>query len=224
MTIPSTGQKVKYRPYLVKEEKVLLQAFESQDVEACIQAMVDTIKSCIDTDLNVDKLPTFDLEYMFVKLRGKSVGETSSVMAKCKECGEGNPVDIDLEEVKVEIKDNNNFIDIGGDMKVEMKYPTYDTVRGMNLETLDDRSNIESAFEMIAGSLAAVHTNDERIDCSQESKEEVLDFIQSLTTAQLSDIMMFLNNIPTLTHNVEFQCRSCQHENKFELRGISDFF
>ena len=225
MTVPSTGKKVKYRPYLVKEEKVLLQAFESGDTKTCLEAMVDTLEACIDpkSKLDVGSLATFDVEYLFVKVRSKSVGEVSTVVVNCTECGEGNKHNIDLEEVSVEVESIDNVIQITDDIAIELAYPTYDTI--IKGEVADvEKNDISAAMDIMAGSVKAVLTEEERIDCAHQSKEEVVEFLNSMTATQLQKVSDFLENMPALRHSVEFTCEKCQAENKLELKGLADFF
>ena len=223
MTVPSTGKKVKYRPYLVKEEKVLLQAFESGDTRTCLEAMADTIGACVDpkSNLVVESLSTFDVEYMFIKVRSKSVGETSHIQIKCSECGEGNPVAVDLDAIEVEVGASDNVINITDNIAVEMRYPTYGTLIEQGSDVKED---MDTALRLISMSISAVLTDEERIDCEKQSQEEVVDFLTSMTATQLKSLSDFMENMPALKHEVEFECKNCQHENKVELKGLSDFF
>ena len=225
MTVPSTGKKVKYRPYLVKEEKVLLQAFESGDTKTCLEAMVDTLDACIDpkSKLDVGSLATFDVEYLFIKVRSKSVGESSNVMVNCKECDEPNKYVIDLEAVEVEVEGGDNVVEITDDISVELAYPTYNTIIEGEIEDVE-KNDITAAMDIMAGSVKAVLTEDERIDCVNQSKEEVVEFLNSMTATQLQKVSSFLENMPSLRHSVEFTCEKCQAENKLELKGLADFF
>ena len=224
MKVPSTGKTVKYRPYLVKEEKILLQAFESGDVKTCLEAMVDTLDACIDPKSKVDvgSLATFDVEYMFTQVRAKSVGETSSILIKCKSCEENNPYEVDLEELKVEIEDNDNVIEINDELSVEMEYPTYHSFIQQDIDV--NNQDTESMFAMLASSISAVLTENERIDCKKESTESVVEFLNSMTASQLQKVVAFLEKLPALKHRVEFDCKKCGEHNDLELKGLSDFF
>jgi hypothetical protein len=229
MTIPSSGKKVKYRPYLVKEEKILLQAFESKDTVTCLQAMCDTISSCLDEKEKVDvmRLATFDIEYMFTQLRSKSVGETSSVSIKCKECEHPNTVEIDLESLSVDVSNVDNIIKINKDISVELQYPTYKSMLAgekSKSESGDQEQNMEDVLEMIASSLVAVTTNDERIDCRDESPKELMLFLDSMTAGQLQLLSIFFEDMPALKHTAIFSCKECGAHNELELKGLSDFF
>jgi hypothetical protein len=224
LTIPSTGKIVKYRPYLVKEEKVLLQAFESQDLKACLQAMCDTIEACIDDekDIEVSKLPTFDLEYMFIQIRGKSVGETSDIRITCKECGEKNEHSIDLNDITVKQEEvSSGIIDITDSIKVEVGYPNYEMI--MNRGVGEDNS-VDNALEILADTIKAVHTPDERIDVREQPRGEVVDFLNSMTASQLKILSGYIENMPKLKHDVKFNCKKCGVENEVTLEGLTDFF
>ena len=139
MSVPSTGKKVKYRPYLVKEEKVLLQAFESGDPKTCLEAMIDTIEACLDerTKIDVGSLATFDVEYMFVKVRSKSVGENSDLVIACGECKHENPVNVNLDEIDIDVSDRENVIPITENISVEMRYPTYEVLTKQDLSKIE---------------------------------------------------------------------------------------
>ena len=225
MKIPSTGKKVKYRPYLVKEEKVLLQAFESGDTKTCLEAMADTLNACIDKKSKVDvsSLATFDVEYMFLQVRSKSVGENSNIMIKCMECSEPNPLVVNLEEIEVEVDKTDNIIHIADDISVEMRYPTYDTLSQQELDP-EKTNDMDTAMSLLAASISAVLTDEERIDCSEQKTSEVIDFLASMTNTQMGKIGDFLENMPALKHDIEFECTKCEHHNKLELKGLSDFF
>ena len=229
MTIPSSGKSVKYRPYLVKEEKILLQAFESQDTVTCLQAMCDTIEACLDEreKVSVGELATFDIEYMFTQLRSKSVGETSTISVKCMECSDANDVVIDLDSLSVDVSDTENLIQINDEIGVELQYPTYKSMlagEAAKSETNTEDQNLNGVLEMIAGSIVAVITEKERIDCRSQSPKEVMAFLDSMTAAQLQLLSVFFEDMPSLKHSIEFDCKGCETHNELELKGLSDFF
>lgn len=225
MKIPSTGKRIKFRPYLVKEEKVLLQAFESGDIKTCLEAMVDTLDACIDPKQKVDvgDLATFDIEYMFTQVRSKSVGETSTIIIKCKDCEEQNPYQIDLDDLEVEMEENNNVIQINDGISVEMRYPTYRGFIDQDLGDLNDE-NSEAMFQVLASSVAAILTEDNRIDATQEDPKDVVEFLESMTAGQLKKVTAFLEELPSMRHLAKFTCKNCASENELELKGLADFF
>lgn len=221
--IPSTGKKIKYRPYLVKEEKVLLQAFESGDLKTCLEAIIDTLESCIYEKIDVSGLATFDVEYLFTQVRAKSVGETSNVTVKCKKCEHSNPYQVNVEGLEVEVKDFENIIQINDEISVEIRYPTYESLMRGDIETLK-AEDADSVMEIIASSIAAVLTEEERIDCTKLNAEEVLDFLNSMTAPQLRLISEAMTSMPALEHEGEFTCEECGTHNEVHLKGLADFF
>jgi|TARA_B110000879_G_scaffold209868_1_gene298616 hypothetical protein len=229
MTIPSSGKKVKYRPYLVKEEKILLQAFESQDTVTCLQAMCDTIAMCLDEKEKVDtmELATFDIEYMFTQLRSRSVGETSTIVVRCKndECGQANEVEIDLESLSVDTSGIETIIKLNDEVSVELQYPTYKNLLSGKLPTESkDQQNMEDILLLIANSIVSVRTENEHIDCREQSTKEIMSFLESMTASQLQSVATFFENLPVLSKDIEFVCKECKTHNELELKGLSDFF
>jgi len=210
---------VKYRPYLVKEEKVLLLAFETQDQRQMMNAMVNTIVACLQEEIDNTKLTTFDVEYMFLQIRGKSVGEIATVGLKCGECENVEEIQVNLDEITVPQNELNNMIELTPDIFIEMQYPTFvdvgDIVGG-------DREESQIAFDMIEKSIAAVISGDERI--ADFKKQEITEFVESMTSAQLEKVSQFIREIPSLQKQVDYACSKCGHENTIKLEGISDFF
>jgi hypothetical protein len=223
MKVPSTGKTIKYRPYLVKEEKVLLQAFESGDTKTCLEAMVDTLAACIDPKSNLDvaSLATFDVEYMFIKVRSKSVGETSKVSVNCNECQAPNEYTVELDQIGVNVEKVDNVIQLTDEIAVEMKYPTYDHIAD---ETVTEGSDTAAAMAVLTKCISAVLMSEERIDASESTLEELTEFVESMTANQLQLLSDFLEGMPAVKHEIEFTCKSCKHENKLELKGLADFF
>jgi DNA-directed RNA polymerase subunit M/transcription elongation factor TFIIS len=225
MTIPSLGQKVKYRPYLVKEEKILLQAHESGDHDACLRAMCDTVSACLDPDanINVTNLATFDIEYMYTQIRAKSVGETSTILISCKSCEDRNEYTVDLESLIVEVpKSKDNLITITDTISVEMRYPSYASMIGG--EILEANKDMGAALKLIASCIVAVLQPEERTDAGDVPQEELLEFLSSMTGSQLAQMTEFLGEMPALKHQAKFNCKKCGTENELELKGLSDFF
>ena len=217
--IPSTGKKVRFRPYLVKEEKILMMASETKDPQQMMNAILDTVVACAIEKINPSALSTFDLEYLFIKLRSKSVGETSTIGINCNECKIRNEYSLNLEEIecKTNSKKNSNMIKIADNIVVEMKYPGY-----RDIEVSEDRN--EMGFKLISKCIAAIHTEDERIDISLESKENVQTFIESMTRSQFEQIAAFLNDIPQVKAHVKFNCKACSALNELDITGIQSFF
>jgi Zn finger protein HypA/HybF involved in hydrogenase expression len=218
--VPSTGKKVGYRPYLVKEEKVLMIAFETGDQKQALGAVVDTLAACIQDDINVNALTTFDIEYLFTQIRSKSVGEKSTVMLPCSSCETKNEVDIDIASIEVDVpKDKSNIIELTPTVSVEMQYPSYTAVSNVDLEG----NETQLGFQMLVKCIAAIHTDEERYDASEASEEELMEFIESMTTSQFQKVSAFLQDMPSLKKEVKFLCEKCGSENAQVLKGIGDF-
>ena len=224
VVVPSTQETFKFRPFLVKEQKSLLIAFESQDNKQILTTMLNCIESCVP-GIDLNKLATFDMDYIFTQIRAKSVGEKSTIVTKCVECEEENKVEINLEKIKMEKAElKSKVIPITDQINVQMKYPTYmDVLANPNISN-DSSSEVEVLFDSIRSCLYAVQTGDDNIIISQEPHEEVEKFINSLTNQQLEKITDFVSSMPTLTHTEKFQCEKCRHENTLALRGLQDFF
>tara|TARA_R110000868_G_C10867357_1_gene761999 strand:+ start:35 stop:736 length:702 start_codon:yes stop_codon:yes gene_type:complete len=220
LEIPSTEKKLAYRPFLTKEQKILLIAMESQNQENILGAITDIIQTCVLEDIDIKQLTTFDVEYLFTQIRSKSVGETSKIGMKCSECETANEISINLEEIKVN-KDNvpSNIIKLNDKYTIKLKYPNY----LFTLKTTAD-SFTENMILLIVGCLDALMTEEEHISFKDETEADILDFIDSLTTTQFEEVLTFANGIPKLEHKVEFVCENCQHQNHGTLRGINDFF
>lgn len=219
LEVPSTGQKVTYRPYLVKEEKVLMIAFESGDQKQALRAIADTLKACIVEDIVLSELATFDIEYMFTQIRSKSVGEVASIVLPCSSCEAKNEVDIDVSSIKVDVPDVEKTIVLTPSISVEMKYPSYDVVMDLDL----NQNETEVGFKMIAKSIAAILTEEERIDTREVSEAEVMDFIGQMTTDQFQKVSAFLQHMPALQKEIKFQCIKCGEITEQTLKGVGDF-
>lgn len=217
--LPSTGQVLSYRPYLVKEEKVLMIAIETGDQKQALMAIVDTIKACIEEELNINELTTFDIEYLFTQIRSKSVGEVATILLPCTECETKNEVDVVLSEVEVKMTEQKNVIELTPNISVEMKYPSYVSV----LDIDPTKQEIESGFSILVDCISAILTEEERIDARDVSKKELLEFIEEMTSDQFKKLSEFLQNVPSLQKDVEYDCVSCGTHNTRTLQGISDF-
>ena len=221
MIIPSKNQTVRFRPYLVKEEKVLLMAFESQDTTQAMKAIIDTILVCVDDNITGEELTTFDVEYMFTQIRSKSVGETSEIKVKCENCEHMNEQTIDLSKVEVVKTDVDTTISLTDSISIEMRYPTYDAfVRHYK----DGMTESEFGFLMLQDCIVSIMTEDEQFLVSDVSQKELNEFIESMTNQQFEKVGNFLKDVPTMSKDIEFTCSECGHENKTKLEGLQDFF
>lgn len=214
--IPSTGKKVKFRPYLVREEKVLLLAMESQDPKQIINAMLDTIGACYQ-NIDTNALTTFDVEFLFIQVRAKSVGESIETLQECAECSAKFEYNINLDNVKCEGGDVSNMVDIGNNMTIEMRYPTY-----RDIEIVEDEK--EMGINLIAGSMLALITEDERIEIADEPKEEVIRFVESMTSSQFESVTQFIESMKVVKYEDDIVCPKCGAEKHIEFKGLQDFF
>ena len=225
VTIPSTGVKTRYRPYLVKEEKVLLMASESEDDHTMSEAMLNVICECVE-GADKYKLTVFDIQYLFLQLRSKSVGETSDLIFNCQnnKCDAENTVTIKLSDINVNVpEDKKNKIPLSEDMTVELKYPTYNSVINDKIMRHSE-SGSEIMYQTVLLSLDALQAKDERMIFAEEPIEDVVNFIGNLTNEQFRKLSEFSENIPTLRHEVDYTCEKCQHKNSALIEGTADFF
>ncbi len=223
MTIPSTGDEVRFRPFLIKEEKTMLIAAESGDTKTVLNSLLDTLKSCVDAEINETKLTTFDIEYMFLQLRAKSVGETTKVGIKCENCGHTNELSVNLSEIQINKPDNlNNIIKLTDDISVELGYPSYSDLVNSGIESTG-MSNAENLFKLINYCFKTVITKDEKFNLKDHSSEEITEFIDSLDTAQFSEIKKFIDKIPRIKQDFEIPCTECGHVTKSSLEGMANF-
>ena len=221
--LPSTGVEIEYRPYLVKEEKIMMVALESKDNKQIVGAMKDVAQACILTDVDVDKLTAFDLEWMFLQLRSKSVGEKADVKLKCQVegCGGMNDVSIDLSDVEMDDYEPNRVIQLNSDVGVQMVYPSVSLVEKYDEDKL---KNVDGIFDMIIDCLDTIYDKDDVYQVKDERREDVRDFVESLTSGQFSQLAEFMQKIPMVKKQVEWCCSKCEANNKMELRGLQSFF
>ena len=222
--IPSTKETVKFRPFLVKEQKNLLIAMESKDTKQILNAMLGCIESCSSLT-NVKKLATFDVDYMFTQIRSKSVGETSDIVTECTSCKHNNTVKIDLSQIKMDtdsVKDT--VIPLNDQISVTMQYPSYEDMMKNNSIFSEDGKAIDVILDTIVSCIHSVQTEDENVMIKDEPKEEVENFINSLTTEQLDKINAFVDSMPTLEHQHDYTCENCGENKTLILRGLQDFF
>lgn len=223
LVIPSSQTSVQFRPFLVKEQKILLMAFESRDSRQIMQAIGKTIELCVP-GIDISSLSSFDIDYIFMQIRSKSVGEKANVSIKCKQCEHPNPVSVDLETAELTNPPKDNMIKLTDDMTMKMKYPSYNEVVKSDTMLKDNVTSTELAIESIKLSMEALITEDEYILMKDESNEEITRFIDSLNDEQFSKLAGFISDIPKLILNVNFTCESCGHDNKHTMEGIDDFF
>ena len=218
LTIPSTGKKVRFRPFLVKEEKALMIAMESGNNMDALNGLLDTIAACCD-DLNVNALTTFDIEYLFLQVRAKSVGETAKVGLKCNNCNQSTEVSIKVDDLKVDIPEIEKTIQIDSDISIDVDWPRFTDMIQMNREnpTTDD------AFKMMGKCIKSIITKEEKINVDDVAYSELLEFMESMNTSQFTKIKEFVDKIPRIKHDVSFKCKNCEHENNVTVEGVESF-
>jgi T4 bacteriophage base plate protein len=228
MVVPSSGVSVKFRPFLVKEEKALLIAQQSEDIGVMIQTLKGIINTCVLDKLDVDKLATFDLEYMFTQIRAKSVGEIIELIFPCDiDHGEDNEkarvkVSIDLTTLIVEKDPNhNNKINLFGDVGVVMKYPTMDVMK--RLENLDT-NDLDKVFGVVADSIDYIYQGEEIFYGKEQKHEELLQFLNNLTSEQFVKVQQFFATMPRIKKEIEYTCPVCQRQHRKMLEGMQSFF
>lgn len=219
--VPSSGELLKYRPFLVKEQKILMLAYESRDKKQIISAMLDTIKSCVE-GVDVSKLATFDVDYIFTQLRAKSVGEKINIKLPCDECKADNDIEINVEELSINLEKGEKVVKLTPQISVKLKYPTYQDF--MNKVNLNTESQTETIMDIIVACMDSVMTEEENINLKDETKEEVIKFIESMNTEQFESVSEFVQEMPQLEYKTNIQCVKCGHEQEKVLRGLDDFF
>lgn len=221
LTIPSTKEKIRFRPFLVKEQKVLLLASESNDKNQILRAMLDTIESCAP-GVNVYNLAIFDVDYIFTQIRAKSVGEKIELDFECTECRAVNRATVDIESISLEVPEKEDVIELTDDISIKMSYPNYSRFLQSNIFNSDTKTDI--IMEVILCSIDSIMTKDENIKASDESRESLMAFVESMTSDQFDKISSFIQDMPTLKEEIKFNCINCGIENKSTLEGIDDFF
>jgi hypothetical protein len=221
--LPSTGEKVIYRPYLVKEERILMLALESNEQTQMVRAIKDVISSCTDGVINVDKITMFDLEFMFMKLRSKSVGETTEVSVPCTECETRNPIVVDLEKLTIDVPKDKlaKRIKLTDTVGVMMRYPTVNEL--IQIEA-DEDTQINTIFKLITICIESIYSGDELFDTKDQSEQELKEFIESLNSDQFNEIKKFVENMPTAKIHAVFDCSQCKTHNDVEVKGLGNFF
>ena len=223
LTLPSTGKKVKYRPFLVKEEKILLLAMESGDSKAMSLAIRDIIRDCVEQDIRVDSLPLFDVEYVFLQLRAKSVGEIAEPIISCPSCGEGTKIKLNLTKVEViKEKKHTNKIKLTEDVGVLMKYPQLKISEDFDMTQIESDSAL--AFDVIIRCIEKVWQGEDIYDAEDVGIEAIQEFVDNMSQDQFAKIANFFETMPQLKHDIDFICPHCENKTQITLSGLTDFF
>ena len=226
MVLPSSNKKIKYRPFLVKEEKVLILAMESQDTATVANAVKDVLKNCIlSRGIKVEKLSTFDIEYLFLNIRGKSVGEAIEVLVTCPDDGKTQvPTSINIDEIKVIIEDDHQKdIKLDDTYSLRMRYPSLDEFVKNNFATASDIS-VDDTFDLIASCVDQVYSEEESWAAADCTQKELTQFVESLNSNQFKEVEKFFDTMPKLSHTVKIINPNTKKENEVVLEGLQNFF
>jgi len=227
LEIPSTGKKVRYRPFLVREEKILIMALESEDMKQITNAIVEILGECILTKgVKISELATFDIEYLFLHVRGKSVGEEIEVNVTCPDDGETQvEMKIDIDTIKVQKdKDHNNIIRLDDTLSMKMKYPSIDQFVENNFEFQEDVSNVDQSLNMITSCIEMVYNADECWSAADCTKKEMEEFVEQMNTKQFKEIEKFFTSMPKLSHTIKVKNPNTKKTSEVTLEGLASFF
>jgi len=228
LVLPSNGKKIKYRPFLVREEKILVMAMESDDMKQITSAIIDILNNCILTrGIKIEKLSTFDIEYLFLNVRSKSVGETVEVNVTCPDDGETQvQMEIDIDSIKVQKnKDHTNIIKLDDNLSMKLKYPSMNEFIENNFDASDtSRSEVSQSLDMITSCIDMIYNEEESWSATDSTKKELSEFIEQLNTKQFKDVEKFFTTMPKLSHTVNVKNPKTGVENKVVLEGLASFF
>ena len=222
MIVPSSGESITYRPYVVREEKILLIALESQDESAVEKAVMNIIKECVESPINIKNLTTFDVEFIFVTLRSKSVGEGIKVNPSCTKCETPNEVRINLEKVNVTNTEDvvDKHVKLTGDISLDLKWQTMSD----RLSDSQRKTETDAIINTIANSIETIYSGEEIFAAKNSKHAEMVDFVEGLNSDQFNNIIEVLAKQPTLNYKLEFDCSDCGEHNEKVLSGLVDFF
>ena len=226
LTLPSTGKTVQYRPFLVKEEKLLVIALESEDNKQITTAIKAVLRACVLTKgVKVENLPTFDIEYLFLNIRGKSVGEELEINIICPDDETTEvPVTIDLDDIQVQRDENHtNQIKLDDSLMMEMKYPSLDQFIKSNFD-FTDKNQMDQSFQLIASCIDKVYSEDEAWATADCTKKEVNEFLESMNSSQFKEIETFFTTMPKLSHTINVKNPKTKVESEVVLEGLASFF
>ena len=226
LTLPSSNRKIKYRPFLVKEEKILIIAMESQDTKQIARAVKDVLAKCILTKgIKVDKLATFDIEYLFLNIRGKSVGEDIEVMVTCPDDNKTQvPMSINVDTIKVHIDEEHSKDIVLDDVyTLRMKYPSLNEFIKTNFDNVDSMK-VDDTFDLIASCIDQVYSEEESWASEECTKKELTTFVESLNSGQFKKVERFFETMPKLSHTVKVTNPNTEVESEIKIEGLQNFF
>ncbi len=226
LVLPSSNRKVKYRPFLVREEKLLIIALESEDLKQITTAVIDVLNSCILTKgIKVEKMATFDIEYLFLNVRAKSVGEQVEVNVICPDDGETTvqmPIDIDAIKVQKN-EDHTDIVKLDDDISLKLKYPSLTEFISSNFDA-DATNDVDTTMHMITSCIDIIYNAEESWKASDSTPKELEDFVEQLNTKQFKDIENFFNTMPKLSHKIKVKNPKTEVESEVVLEGLASFF
>jgi hypothetical protein len=224
LTIPSTKKKIKYRPFMVKEEKILLLALESEDQQEITNAIIQIISNCVQSKIDLDNLSTFDVEYVFLNVRAKSVGEMLEFSITCPDDGETQvEVEINIDDIKVSNpKGHTDIVDLENGYFIKMKYPTMKYIMEKNPD--DKKSLIDSTFEYAVECVDSIYNDEESWESADSSKKEISEFVEQLNSKQYQKVQNFFTTMPKLTHTVKVKNPKTKVVNDVTIEGLANFF
>ena len=225
LVLPSTGKKLKYSPFLVREEKILIMALESEDMQQISTAIIETLNQCILTKgIKVEKLATFDIEYLFLNIRAKSVGETVEVNVTCPDDGKTSvSMEIDIDSIKIKKdKSHRNSIKLDDTLSMKMKYPSMDQFIASNFDQNYD--NVDTTLGMIIGCIDMIYNEEESWNASESTDKELSEFVGNLNTKQFKLIEKFFSTMPKLQHTIKVTNPQTKVESEVVLEGLAAFF
>jgi len=226
LTLPSTGKKIKYRPFLVREEKILIMALETEDTKQISNAVVQILNECILTKgINVTKLATFDIEYLFLNVRSKSVGETVEVNIVCPDDNKTSvQMEINIDSIKVQkTRGHKNIIKLDDQYSMKLKYPSLDEFINSNFESSQE-SDVNKSLNMITSCIEMIYDQEESWNASDSTKQELEEFIEQLNSKQFKLIENFFETMPRLSHKVKVTNPTTEVESEVVLEGLASFF
>ena len=224
LEIPSTDEKIKFRPFLVKEEKILMIAMESGKNADIVNAVKEIVSACTFDKINISNIPMFDVEYIFLKIRSKSVGEISKLKILCPDDKKTYAnVEVNLEEVQVQVGDDHtNKIELGGDKGIIMTYPSIDSFVTSGIQNI----NASNMLDMIGSCILQIYEDkgEKVYEAKDQTKKELNEFIESMNTKQFQDLQRFFDTMPRLKHKVKVKNPKTKKESEIVLAGLNDFF
>ena len=227
LELPSTGKKIKYRPFLVREEKILVMALETEDMKQITNAVVQILSDCILTkNFNVSELATFDIEYLFLNVRSKSVGETVEISITCPDDNETQVnVEVDIDSIKVQKNPKHtNIIKLDDDLSMRLRYPALDQFIENNFEFKDNNSEVDKSLDMIISCIDMIYNAEDSWSATDVTKQELKEFVEQMNTKQFKQIESFFETMPKLSHKVVVKNPNTEVESTVTLEGLASFF